>query len=320
MTEQWSSAYRSTRSIQARASFSERVRSEVRLTPSRLRSMVRNWPFTLGLMFIAWWTLMPILWTAMGSLKGLREEYLYPLRFIPHIPTLKNYSYMFLYLKDLPIYFKNSLITSLGSVALTVFAASLMGYAFARLDFRGRDLLFYSLIITMFIPNAGSLMAQYELMHALHLRNSLLGLILLFSSGLSVPLFIMRQSFLSMPREIEDAALIDGAGRWRLFWAIAMPFAAGGALVVAILTFVRVWGEYMITITMIDVQRLYTVGVGITMTMFSGSGAMTQDDPDISAVGIQSAGYLMAALPAMLLYVFMQKYFVRGLTEGALKF
>ncbi|MBC7238336.1 MAG: carbohydrate ABC transporter permease, partial [Chloroflexi bacterium] len=202
-------------------------------------------------------------------------------------------SFLFMYLSDLPIYFKNSLVTSLGSVALTVFTASLMGYAFARLDFRGRDLIFYSLIIAMFVPRAGSLMAQYELMHALRLRNSLAGLVLLLSSNLSVPLFIMRQSFLAMPRELEDAALIDGASRWKLFWAIAMPFAAGGAMVVAILTFVRVWGEYLITITMIDVRRLYTVGVGITM--FSGEGSMVYDDPDISAAGIQSAGYLMAA-------------------------
>lgn len=311
-------AYQRMKSIQGRATRSERLWGGIRHIPRLIWGLIRNWPFTLALLFIAWWTFMPILWTMVSSFKGLREEYLYPLRFIPHIPTLKNYGFLFMYLKDLPIYFKNSLITSLGSVVLTVFAASLMGYAFARLDFRGRDLIFYSLVIAMFIPRAGSLMAQYELMHALHLRNSLTGLILLFSSALSVPLFIMRQSFLSMPRELEDAALIDGASRWKLFWAIAMPFAAGGATVVAILTFVRVWGEYLITITMIDVQWLYTVGVGITM--FSGSGAMTYDDPDISAAGIQAAGYLMAALPAMLLYVFMQKYFVRGLTEGALKF
>ena len=310
--------YREEASIQTRATRGERFLSGVRHVPRVVWGLVRRWPLTLMLLLIAWWTFMPILWTAMASFKGLRETYVYPLRFIPHIPTLKNYSFLFMYLEDLPIYFKNSLITSLGSVVVTVVCASLMGYAFARLDFRGRDLIFYSLIVAMFIPRAGSLMAQYELMHMIHMRNSLLGLILLFSSGLSVSLFIMRQSFLAMPRELEDAARIDGANRWRLFWAIAMPFAAGGAMVVAILKFVRTWGEYLVTITMIDVQRLYTVGVGITM--FSGSGAMTYEDPDISAAGIQSAGYLMAALPAMLLYVFMQKYFVRGLTEGALKF
>jgi multiple sugar transport system permease protein len=305
-------------SIQSNVSRTVRLGQGIRHIPRVLWRLVRQWPFTLLLLGIAWWTFMPILWTFMSSLKGIREFYTYPLRFFPHIPTFRNYTFTLRYLTDLPIYFKNSMITSLGSVVLTVICASLMGYAFARLEFRGRDLLFYSLIVAMFIPRAGGLMAQYELMHALRLRNSLLGLTLLLSSGLSVPLFIMRQTFLAMPRELEDAALIDGASRWRLFWAIAMPFAAGGATVVAILTFVRVWGEYLVTITMIDVQRLYTVGVGITM--FSGGGAMVEPDPDISEAGVQAAAYLMAALPAMLLYVFMQKYFVRGLTEGALKF
>ena len=310
--------YREEVTIQARASRAQRLGSSVRHIPRVVWGLIRNWPFTLILLFIAWWTFMPILWTVVTSFKGIRETYRYPLRFFPHIPTLRNYGFLFTYLEDLPVYFKNSVITSLGSVALTVVCASLMGYAFARLDFRGRDLMFYSMIVSMFIPRAGGLMAQYELMHALHLRNSLVGLILLFSSGLSVPLFIMRQTFLAMPRELEDAARIDGANRWRLFWAIAMPFAAGGVMVVAILTFVRVWGEYLVTITMIDIQPLYTVGVGITM--FSGEGAMVYEDPEVSGAGIQAAGYLMAALPAMLVYVFMQKYFVRGLTEGALKF
>lgn len=305
-------------SIQGRAGRAARLQAGVQHIPRVLWNLVRHWPLTLMLLIILWWTFMPILWTTITSFKGERELYAYPLRFIPHEPSLKNYRFLVMYLSDLPIYFKNSVITSLGTVALTVVAASLMGYAFARLDFRGRDLIFYSLIVAMFIPHAGGLMAAYELMHALHLRNSLIGLILLFSSGLSVPLFIMRQSFLAMPRELEDAAMIDGASRWRLFWAIAMPFAAGGAMVVAILTFVRVWGEYLMTITMIDVQRLYTLGVGIVL--FSGSGAMTYEDPEISVAGVQAAGYLMAALPAMLLYVFMQKYFVRGLVEGALKF
>ena len=104
------------------------------------------------------------------------------------------------------------------------------GFAFARLNFRGRDLLFYGLIMLMFVPRAGGLMALYELMEFLHLRNSHLGLILLFPSAISVALFIMRQNFLSVPREIEDAALIDGAGTWRLFLSVDMPFARGGLL------------------------------------------------------------------------------------------
>lgn len=263
---------------------------------------------------------MPILWAFSMSFKGIQELYgMGSMRFIPRAPSLDNYRWMFEYLPKLPIYFKNSLITALGTVFLRTFCAALMGYAFARLEFKGRDLLFYSLIVAMFVPRAGGLMAQYELMHTLHLRNSLLGLVLLFSANLSVPLFIMRQTFLSMPHEIEDAALIDGAGRWQLFLRIAMPYAASGMLVVAILTFVGVWGEYLTTITMIDDQNLYTLGVGLAM--FDTGGAETmQAEASVSQQGIKSAAYLLASLPAIVLYVALQKYFVKGMTEGALKF
>ena len=282
--------------------------------------LFRNWILALVLSFIFMWTFMPILWTLSMSFKGVKELYgMGTMRFIPRQPSLDNYRWMFEYLPHLPIYFKNSIITTMGAVVVRTFCAALMGYAFARLDFRGRDLIFYSLIVAMFVPRAGGLMARYELMHALHLRNSLIGLMLLFSADLSVPLFIMRQNFLSMPREIEDAARIDGAGRWRLFLSIAVPFAASGMLVVAILTFVSVWGEYLTTITMIDDQRLYTLGVGLAM-FDTGGAELMQAEANVSGQGIRSAGYLLASIPAILLYITMQKYFVKGLTEGALKF
>jgi multiple sugar transport system permease protein len=262
-----------------------------------------------------------MLWTVTMSFKGIKELYGYggAMTFFPRHPSLENYIWMIEYLPDIPIYFKNSLIVTLGAVIVQTLCASLMGYAFARLEFRGRDLIFYSLIIAMFVPHAGGLMAQYELMHFLHLRNNLFGLSLLFSSNLSVAIFIMRQNFLSLPREIEEAAIIDGAGRWRLFFAIAVPFAASGMLVVAILTFVSVWGEYLATLTMIDDQKLYTLGVG--MAMFDTGGAeLMQADGRVSQQGIFSAGYLLASIPAILLYLAMQKYFVKGMTEGALKY
>ena len=216
------------------------------------------------------------------------------------------------------VYFKNSIITTGGAVATTVFCASLMGYAFARLAFKGRDLIFYLMIAAIFIPQVGGLMAQYEIMHALGLRNSLSGLALLFASQLSVPIFIMRQSFLGIPSDIEDAAKIDGAGRWRLFLQIALPFATSGILIVATLTFVNVWGEYMTTLTMIDDHNLYTLGVGLTM--FHGCGAaVMQSGADISRQGIRAASYLVASAPAVLLYIAMQDFFVQGLTGNAIE-
>jgi ABC-type glycerol-3-phosphate transport system permease component len=280
----------------------------------------RNGIMTLALAFIFLWTFIPILWTLAMSFKGIFELYGYgTMTFIPRDPSLENYRWLFEYLPHIPLYFKNSIIVTMSAVIMQTLCASLMGYAFARLEFRGRDLIFYTLIIAMFVPHAGGLMAQYELMHFLHLRNTLFGLSLLFASNLSIPIFIMRQNFLSMPREIEDAARIDGAGRFRLFFNIAVPFAASGMLVVAILAFVSIWGEYLTTLTMIDDQNLYTLGIG--MAMFDTGGAeLMQAEANVSQQGIHSAGYLLGSLPAIVVYIAMQKYFVKGMTEGALKF
>jgi ABC-type glycerol-3-phosphate transport system permease component len=186
-----------------------------------------------------------------------------------------------------------------------------MGYAFARIDFWGRDFIFYVLMAAIFAPQIGGLIAQYRIMYVLDLRNSLLGLALLFSSNLSVPVFIMRQTFLSMPGEIEDAARIDGAGRWRLFLAIALPFASSAIVLVVVFTFVNVWGEYLVTITMIDDPRLYTLGIGLSMV--TGGGTR------VASGGTTVASYLLASAPAVLLYIMMQDYFVQGLSEGAIK-
>jgi ABC-type glycerol-3-phosphate transport system permease component len=280
------------------------------------RAQLRMLPRNVALLFIALWTLGPFVWTISTSLKGIRELYTETVSLIPRHPTLSNYEFMLIYMQDIPVYLRNSLVVTAGSVTLTVVLASLMGYAFARLRFRGRDVLFYTLLVVMFVPHTGGLIAAYELMYNLGLRNSLPGLVLYFSSALSVPLFIMRQTFLGIPRELEESAMIDGAGRWAIFSRIALPFGYGGMVVVAVLTFVHVWGDYLLTITMVDLQALYTVGVGVSM--FYAGGAMVQD-ADISGPGIQSAGYLAAALPVMVTYFALQRYFVRGMTEGVLK-
>jgi ABC-type glycerol-3-phosphate transport system permease component len=240
------------------------------------------------------------------------------MRFFPHTPSFNNYRWLVECFPEWPIYVENSIITTLGTVAMTIFCAFLMGYAFARIDFLGRDLIFYLLIAAMFIPQMGLLIAQYELMHALELRNSLWGLALLFASNLSVPVFIMRQTFMRMPGDIEDAARIDGASWIRLLLDIALPFAAGGMVLVAVLTFVNVWGEYLITITMIDDPKLYTLGVG--MSMFTTCGAaFKQAGTSVSTRGIRAASYLVTSAPAVLLFIMMQDYFVQGLSEGAIK-
>ena len=260
--------------------------------------------------------LLPIVWGISSSFKGRAELYKTMPSLIPQQPILENYAFALGQMGNVPRYFRNSAIVSADTVVLVVLLASLAGYAFARMSFRGRDLIFYTLVLVMFVPRAGGLMAAYELMHFLGLRNSLVGLILAFSGGLSVPIFIMRQAFLSIPGELEDAALIDGANRWQLFWRVAAPMATGAMVVVAIFTFIDVWGEFIFTITMVDQNELFTMAVGVAMHTVGG---VTVQVGDVVSYGANAAVYLIAAYPVMILFVLMQKWFVRGLMEG-LKF
>ena len=272
----------------------------------------------LALIIICLICLLPVVWSISASLKGRQEVFNLTPSLIPRYPTLANYAWMLTRpdMSRLPLNMWNSLKVTMGSVIIQVITATMAGFAFARLNFRGRDILFYLLIIMMFVPRAGGLMALYELMDFLGLRNSHIGLMLLFPSAISVALFIMRQNFLSIPHELEEAAVIDGAGTWRLFLDIDVPFVRGGITVVAIFEFVYVWGEYLITLTMIDHPEMETVSLAVTK--LSGWSAHFTSDI-LASYATEAAAYVVAMLPVILVFVLMQKWFIRGLTEGILK-
>jgi ABC-type glycerol-3-phosphate transport system permease component len=261
--------------------------------------------------------LLPVIWVILSSLKGRVELYkVLPPRLMVYNPTLDNYKWILTKVPEIPIQMRNSFVVTFGSMALRTFAATLGGYAFARMRFKGRDAIMLSIVVAMFIPRAGGLMAQYELLEALHLRDSLLGLILSFGAGMSIPLFIMRQTFLAVPSELEDAARIDGAGPFQIFLRIAAPMSTGGMLVVAITTFVWVWGDFLFTYTMLDNPRKFTIAIGVAR--FSGHAASLAAE-DVAGYGAECAGYTLSMLPVIITFILLQKWFVRGLTEGVLK-
>lgn len=276
----------------------------------------------IGLLLLSLAVLLPVLWAVSSSLKGPDELYQAVPSLFVRQPTLANYQYMLTRMGNVPIYMRNSFIVSLGTVAVVCLTASLAGYAFARMEFRGRDLIFTLLLLSFFIPQSGGLMALYELMSFLKLRNSLIGLVLLFSSSLTVPIFIMRQTFLNIPRELEESARIDGASWWQVFRHIAVPLGAPGVVVVAIITFVRVWGDFLVTLTMIDKDNLMTISIGVRKAATTGISAFfagSQFTGKFATYGADAALYLMAIVPVVLLWVLLQKWFIRGLAEGVLK-
>jgi multiple sugar transport system permease protein len=256
--------------------------------------------------------LLPFLWAISASLKTRQELYIELPSLITTNPTIANYVYVLRRMPTFLTQFLNSALVTGGSVLLQVAVATLAGYSFARLRFKGRDMIFFSMIMLTFVPRAGGLMAQYELMNFLHLRNNLFGLILAFAAGVPIPIFIMRQTFINLPAAFEDAALIDGCSRFQAFLWVMMPMATGGMLVVGLFEFIRVWGEYLFTLTMIDQPDLYTLGIGIAMN-FVG---LALENGEFTSYGAEAAAHLLTSAPVLLLFIVFQRMFVRGMMEG----
>jgi ABC-type glycerol-3-phosphate transport system permease component len=274
----------------------------------------------LGIVSLA--ILIPLIWMVSTSFKGRKEFYSATATLFPLHPTLINYEYVLTQLGYLPIYLRNSFIVTFGAVTVVAILSSLAAYAFARIRFRGRDAIFLALVLSIFVPNVGGLMSLYELMSFLHLRNSLIGLILYFGSALPVPTFIMRQGFLAVPRELEESALVDGAGWFRVFWNIALPIAFNALVLVMILTFVGVWGDFLVTFILVDQDARMTISVGAQKVLVMPYA--TTITPGFAGLftteAANAAVLLLASAPVVLVYLILQRWFMRGLTEGALKF
>ena len=286
----------------------------------RIRSTLRPNRLFLNasLLLICFLTLLPIVWVVSSSLKPKEELYVDIPTLIPRHPTLANYRAMIGRTggSSLPLNLFNSVKVVGAAVLLTCFLSTLAGFAFARLEFRGRDLLFYAFVGLMFVPRAGGLMAVYELLEFLHLRNTHLGLIFWFTAGLSQPIFIMRQTLLALPSELEDAAVLDGASTPQLLWHLAIPFARSGVVVVAVWKFIRAWGDYLFTYTMIDEPKLMTVSVAIQQIV---GMTITFTEGPFTTYGGEAAAQVLATLPVLIIFILLQRWFVRGLTEGVLK-
>ena len=272
----------------------------------------------ISVAFIMVICLLPIVWAVSLSLKGKDELYKAVPTLLPRHPTLKNYRDVLgiAGVQRLPLNLLNSLKITVVAVILQVIMASMAGYAAARLNFRGRDTIFYTFIFLMFIPQAGGLMASYELMSFLHLRNTLIGLALYYPAGMSVAIFIMRQTYLAIPNELEEAAIIDGAGTWQRFLHIGIPMGMAGMTVVGLFEFIYCWGEFLFALTMLDEDILMPAAVAVARlrvdALARSSGAFVPES-------MRAASQVLTMLPVVAIFAGMQKWFVRGLTEGILK-
>jgi ABC-type glycerol-3-phosphate transport system permease component len=285
----------------------------------RVRRIANSTLVHIYLIIVSSFGLFPFIWSLSSSLKSQQELYTTVPSLLPKKIDFINYQYVLTGVKgvgkagvgQLLLLYRNSFAVAVTSVILTVLIVSLAAYAFARLKFRGRDALFSFFIVLMFLPAGGTLMAQFELMKRLKLFDSLLGLILLYTGGGGTALFLMRQIFLGIPTELEDAARVDGASNLRIAFQIMFPLASSGMVLVAIMHFIACWGEYLVSRTMIITAEKMTLPPGVNTVIFETPAAGI-----VASYGVKATAVSLMAFPVLLLFILLQRWFIRGAVEG----
>jgi multiple sugar transport system permease protein/raffinose/stachyose/melibiose transport system permease protein len=206
------------------------------------------------------------------------------------------------------VYFFNSILYTVTVVIGVVLIASLAAYAFARLEFPGKNIIFYMFLATLMIPLPGAFIALYVLLMKLHLVNTRLGYILIqINGGLALGIFLLKTFFEKMPRDLEDAARIDGCGRFAIYWRVALPLAKPAIAVVVIFNALTVWNEYLLAMLLLTNRSLMPLQRGLMV--FQGA--------HVTQYPLLMAGITITVIPIILMYLFMQKYIIAGITAGA---
>ena len=258
-----------------------------------------------GIFFV----LIPVLWMISTSLKTEPETFAIPPRWIPETVTLASYKAMWV---DYPFlyYFRNSIIVTLTAVVISISISCLTGYGVTRFRFRGKESFLGFVLLTQMFPSVMLLVPYYKVLNTYGLSNTLIGLSLVYIS-FTVPFcsWMMVGYFKTIPLELDEAAIIDGCSRWQAFVKITLPVVIPGVASSAIYAFVTCWNEYMFANLLMADGKLKTVSVGIAE--LNGYYKIMWNDLMASSV--------VASIPLVIGFIFLQKYFIGGLTAGAVK-
>ncbi len=249
-------------------------------------------------------TLMPIAYMLSQSLTPEQDTLAWPIQWIPKNPTFNNFERLF---NDptLPVFrwLVNSVFVSLAVTALVLFIDSLTAYAFARLKFPGRDFIFFVLLISLMIPGHITLIPTFLLMRNLNFLDTYHALIWNHGAGV-FGIFLLRQYFMSIPRELEEAAIVDGAGRLRLYWQIAVPLVSSALVALGIFTFLGSWNDLFWPLIVLSDRQQLTLPVGLAIL---GQGFYTQRSLTMAAA-------VVASFPVLLLYAIFQRRIIAGVS------
>ena len=254
--------------------------------------------------------LFPIFWMVRSSFMGLEELYQTPPVILPRMGTMKNYKEA-LQQSDLLLQFRNSCMITALCVAGTVLSSSITAYGFSRFDFQYKNIWFMLIISTMMLPAAVTLIPQYQMWNKLHLLGTIAPMVVpAWFGGSAYFTFMLRQFFQTIPKELDEAARVDGAGYFRIYCEIILPLTKPALIVVALFAFVNAWIEFFYTVIYLNGhQELKTLTLGLYM--FKGVYS-TNYGAVLALAGIIS-------IPALLFFLIGNRYFVEGISMTGIK-
>lgn len=251
----------------------------------------------------------PFLYMISTSFKSQAYVLTVPPQFIPNPATLDNYVQVW-NTQNFGRYFANSLLVAVTSTFLSVLLSAMMAYAFARFEFRGKKLLFRVVLLGLMVPTMMLIIPQFILAKGFGLLDSYLGLIVFYVAGnLSLNTYLLRSFFISIPGELDQAMQVDGAGAWTRFTRLILPLSTPALATTTIFTFLATWDEFAWAATIIRSTDLRTLPIAIRL--FQGANA--------TQWGLVFAASLIAIIPVIAVFLIFQRYFVQGLTAGAVK-
>jgi len=258
------------------------------------------------LILAAMFALGPLLWTLTTSLRSPAQAFTNPPQWIPLNPDFSNYAEV---LNQIPIgtFFVNSVIVTALIVVGQTITCTLSGYAFAMVSFPGRSAIFGVFLATMMVPIQTIIIPVFVIIKTLGLADSLLSLVIP-ALGSAFGTFLMRQYFMQLPRELGEAARVDGASHFRVFSRIYAPMATPAIATLAILNFSGFWAEFYRPLVFLQTQDNFTLPLGLVGLKGNlGTGS----------VSVVLAGVVLAMIPSVLLFIFAQRYFIAGITAGS---
>lgn len=256
--------------------------------------------------------LAPVLWMVSTSLKPKGEVFEAQIRWIPKTPTMANYVRAFTLL-PLSTWIRNSAVVVVLTLILTCLCDILAAYAFARMKFRGRELLYMLVLVTIMIPIYSSAVPLYKVVRAMGLIDTKTGIVLPQAAE-AIGVFLLTQFFRTIPRELSEAAKMDGATEWTILWRIIVPLAKPAITVLVILTFANTWNSFFwpLIVAQSSASITFPVGMGSVMSGFH-EGAEARE------YGLVMATSVIACLPTVVAFLILQKRFVEGISMSGLK-